>query len=86
MTDMERVVFWGVILLLCLVSLTAIRELGRLVKKVYRHLTDGWKWAPYLPYITGGVEKEKHTAIGMKEERSFHSIRRRIFPRSRRST
>ena len=87
MTDFEKLTFWVIILLLCLVSLTTLGELRRFVKRAYRHTVDVMKWYPYLPFITNREEKGKHhQPVDSSEFSSLGALRRRIFPRSRRST
>ncbi len=83
----DELVFWTLILLLCLVTLTTGREWWSAIRKLYRHAIEVWKWQPYLGYITGGAKKGKQPSIPESELGTHTSEEHKsIFPRSRRST
>lgn len=90
MEKTDVLMVWGVIILLCLLSLTRPSEWWKAIRHIYRDLVNGLKWQPYLPYITGGMKKGKAPSQQMfdfdgKPEHGAPG-RDAIFPRSRRST
>lgn len=87
MINYESIWFLGIIILLCIFSLVSFRDLARVLKKAYEKTVDALKWFPYVSYLTSGSEKGKHhESIESSEGKDSHTRRRRIFPRSRRST
>ncbi|MGC9330130.1 MAG: hypothetical protein ACP5I1_21015 [Candidatus Hinthialibacter sp.] len=84
----DELVFWILIVMLCLITLTTGRDWWGVVKRFYRHAVDVWKWSPYLGYITGNASKHKKLKIPESELGTHHSLSdsKNIFPRSRRST
>ncbi|MBN2329758.1 MAG: hypothetical protein JXR73_21635 [Candidatus Omnitrophica bacterium] len=84
----DELVFWILIVMLCLITLTTGRDWWRVVQRIYRHAVDVWKWSPYLKYITGVSNKRKKLKIPESELGAHHGVcdQKNIFPRSRRST
>lgn len=83
----DELVFWALILLLCLITLTTGREWWNAIRRLYRHAIEVWKWQPYIGYITGGSKKGKQPSIPESELGARAGEEHKtIFPRSRRST
>ena len=82
----DEFVFWALIVLLCLVTLTTGREWWNVIRKAYRHAIEVWKSQPYLGYITGGGKSKKMKVPESEQGTRYEDEHKTIFPRSRRTT
>ncbi|RJP19336.1 MAG: hypothetical protein C4527_27565 [Candidatus Omnitrophota bacterium] len=88
MTDLDKLFFWGIMILLCIVCLVSVKDIWSIMKTTYRRALKAWKWHPYLSYLGVGIgRKKQHMNPDMNgEEGTYHGRGKKIFPRSRRST
>lgn len=90
METREALIFWGVLLLICLFALTRSGDWMFVFRKVYYFFVEAFKFQPYADILhdDNKGKKRQHTEIDLTPKTGLDAkgMKGEPFPRSRRST